>query len=126
MKVIVVKTKEEMGQVAADIVAAGMGAKAHYVLGLATGSTPVPLYKELARLHKEEGLDFSTTITFNLDEYIGLPPTHDQSYRCFMNRNLFDDININKLATHVPDGMAKASARREAGTPKFFSTSPKV
>jgi len=106
VRVIVVKTKEEMGKTAAAIIAAGMRARPHYVLGLATGSTPIPLYKELARLHKEEGLDFSTTISFNLDEYIGLPPTHDQSYRHFMNQELFDHININKLGTHVPDGQA--------------------
>jgi len=107
VRVIVVKTKEEMGKEAAAIIAADMRAKPHYVLGLATGSTPIPLYKELARLSKEEGLDFSTTITFNLDEYIGLPPTHDQGYRYFMNQQLFDHININKQGTHVPDGLAE-------------------
>jgi len=107
MKVIVVKSPEEMGKEAAAIIAKGMRSEPHYVLGLATGSTPVPLYKDLIRRHKEEGLDFSTTITFNLDEYIGLPPTHDQSYRYFMDEHLFNDVNINKLNTHVPDGMAE-------------------
>lgn len=108
MKVIIVKTSGEMGKTAAGLIAAEMSKKAsHFVLGLATGSTPLPLYKELIRLHKEEGLDFSRVSTFNLDEYIGLKPTHDQSYRYFMNQNLFDHININKRFTHVPDGMAK-------------------
>jgi glucosamine-6-phosphate deaminase len=106
VRVIVVKTKEEMGKVAGSLVAERMRAKPHCVLGLATGSTPIPLYQELIRLHQQEGLDFSTTITFNLDEYIGLPPTHDQSYRYFMNRQLFDHTNINKAGTHVPDGQA--------------------
>jgi glucosamine-6-phosphate deaminase len=55
-------------------------------------------------MHKQEGLDFSTVITFNLDEYVGLQPTHDQSYRYFMNENLFDHVNVNLKATHVPDG----------------------
>ena len=64
------------------------------------------LYKELIRLHKEEGLDFSEVTTFNLDEYIGLPADHEQSYRRFMNENLFEHINIKMENTHVPDGMA--------------------
>jgi len=105
MRVIVVKSPKEMGKEAAVIIADGMGSKAHYVLGLATGSTPIPLYKALIGLHKEEDLDFSTTLSFNLDEYIGLPATHDQSYRCFMDAELFDHVNINKKNTHVPDGM---------------------
>lgn len=104
MQVLVVKTKEDMGQAAAALIAEEMRLKPHYVLGLATGSTPVPLYQELIRLHKEEQLDFSTTISFNLDEYVGLEPTHDQSYRYFMNQELFDHVNINKAGTHVPDG----------------------
>ena len=105
MRVIIVKDKEQMGKIAAGIIAGQMSEKVHYVLGLATGTTPISCYQELIRLHKEEGLDFSTTATFNLDEYVGLEGTHDQSYRHFMNAQLFDHININKKATHVPDGM---------------------
>ncbi|MBM4039820.1 MAG: glucosamine-6-phosphate deaminase [Planctomycetes bacterium] len=105
MRVIVAKTLEEMGKEAGAIVAEGMRAKPHYVLGLATGDTPKPLYRELIRLHKEEDLDFSTTVSFNLDEYIGLPATHDQSYRYFMDHELFNHVNIVKANTHVPDGM---------------------
>ncbi len=105
MRVVVVKTPEEMGREAAAIVAEGIRSKPHYVLGLATGSTPIPLYQELIRLHKEEGLDFSSVITFNLDEYVGLPPTHDQSYRYFMDAQLFNHVNILKKNTHIPDGM---------------------
>ncbi|MBN1268133.1 MAG: glucosamine-6-phosphate deaminase [Kiritimatiellae bacterium] len=106
MKVIIVKDKEEMGRVAADFFAREMTSRPHPVLGLATGSTPLPLYKELVRRHKEEGLDFSRVTTFNLDEYVGLEPTHDQSYRYFMNTNLFDHINVRKEYTFVPNGMA--------------------
>ena len=76
------------------------------VLGLATGSTPVGIYDELVRLHREEGLSFANVITFNLDEYLGLPPDHPASYRRFMDENLFDHINIAKANTRVPDGMA--------------------
>jgi glucosamine-6-phosphate deaminase len=107
VKVIIVRSKEEMGKRAAALIAEQMRTKEHFVLGLATGGTPLPLYDELVRLNKARKLDFSTTITFNLDEYVGLPPTHSQSYRRFMNERLFNRININKAATHVPDGMAK-------------------
>jgi glucosamine-6-phosphate deaminase len=107
MRIIVVKDKEAMGKRAADMVQDEMARHPNPVIGLATGSTPLPLYQELARRCKEEGLDFSTSITFNLDEYVGLDPSHDQSYRYFMNKNLFDHINIVKRNTHVPDGMAE-------------------
>ncbi len=104
MRVIVVKDAAEMGKRAAKLIVDDMKKHATYVLGLATGSTPIPLYKELIRMHKQEGLDFSTVISFNLDEYVGLSPDHDQSYRYFMNENLFKHININPKLTHVPDG----------------------
>jgi len=107
MKVIIVEDKDALGSRGAEIIAQAMGGKSPFVLGLATGSTPVPVYKELIRMHKEEGLDFSTVITYNLDEYVGLEPTHDQSYRCFMNEQLFDHVNVNKKNTYVPDGLAE-------------------
>lgn len=75
------------------------------VLGLATGSTPVRLYKQLIRLHREEGLSFKRVITFNLDEYYGLPPTHPESYRRFMQEQFFNHIDIPAAAIHVPDGL---------------------
>ena len=106
MKTYIVKDQAEQGKIAAGLIAAAMRKKPNFVLGLATGTSPLPLYQELIRLHKEEGLDFSSTTTFNLDEYVGLDPTHVQSYRHFMNVNLFDHINIDKKSTHVPDGMA--------------------
>jgi len=107
MEVIVKNTYEEISKLAADMIAKVVRAKPNAVLGLATGSTPVGTYKELIRMHKQEGLDFSQVTTFNLDEYVNVPPTHDQSYRYFMNDNLFNHINIDKKKTHVPDGMAK-------------------
>ena len=107
MRVIIVKDKEEMGKQAAALIAADMKKIPHFVLGLATGSTPVPLYQELIRMNQAGEIDFATTISFNLDEYVGLPPTHDQSYRYFMNQELFDHVNIDKRNTHVPNGMAE-------------------
>ena len=80
------------------------------VLGLATGSTPLPLYAELIRLHREEGLSFRSVITFNLDEYEGLGPDHLQSYRFFMEENLFRHLDIPAANIHIPDGMAKDPA----------------
>ena len=74
------------------------------VLGLATGASPVKVYKELVRLHKEEGLSFQNVITFNLDEYFPMQPTADQSYVTFMNKNLFDHIDIAKENINIPDG----------------------
>ena len=107
MEIIIKENAIAGSHAAALVIARLVREKPNMVLGLATGSTPVILYKELIRMHKEEGLDFSQVTTFNLDEYIGLTPDHDQSYRYFMNDNLFDHININKENTHVPDGMAE-------------------
>jgi len=107
MEVIVKNSYEEMSKLAAEMIAKVVRSKPNAVLGLATGSTPVGTYKELVKMHKEGKLDFSQVTTFNLDEYVGIPPTHDQSYRYFMNDNLFNHINIDKKKTNVPDGMAK-------------------
>ncbi len=75
-----------------------------FVLGLATGSTPVPFYRELIRLHQEEGLSFSNVVTFNLDEYYGLTPDHPESYFRFMHDQLFDHVDIPTAQIHIPDG----------------------
>ncbi len=107
MLVIVNDNYDSMSKEAARLVADRLRKKPNLVLGLATGSTPLGLYKELIRLHKDEGLDFSKVTTFNLDEYVGLPPSHDQSYHYFMNENLFKYINIAPRFIHVPQGMAK-------------------
>jgi glucosamine-6-phosphate deaminase len=76
-------------------------------LGLPTGGTPVLVYQELIRLHREENLDFQNITTFNLDEYIGLTPDHPCSYRYFMEDNLFRHINIPQNQIHIPNGMAE-------------------
>ena len=107
MEVHICKTYEEMSKQAAQQVADLINKKPNAVLGLATGSTPVGLYKELIRMHKEEGLDFSQVWTFNLDEYVGLPASHDQSYHYFMWENLFKHINIPKEHIHIPSGTTK-------------------
>jgi len=106
MEVIIKANYEETSKAAAKVVAEVLYAKPNGVLGLATGSTPLGLYKELIRMHKEEGLDFSSVRTFNLDEYVGLPPTHDQSYHYFMYENLFKHINVQMQNVHVPSGTA--------------------
>ena len=88
----------------ADVIAERRAAGAHPVLGLATGSTPIGVYRELIRMHREDGLSFRGVITFNLDEYYPMSPESIHSYRRFMQENLFDHIDINPADTHVPDG----------------------
>jgi glucosamine-6-phosphate deaminase len=82
-------------------------AKPDAVLGLATGSTPLGLYGELIRMHREEGLDLSLVTTFNLDEYVGLPGSHPASYRYFMQKHFFDHVNVSPANVFIPDGMAE-------------------
>ncbi|MCI8601683.1 MAG: glucosamine-6-phosphate deaminase [Oscillospiraceae bacterium] len=106
MKLIVSKDYAEMCQKVARLFAAQITLKPASVLGLATGSTPVGMYAELVTKYKEGRLDFSAVRTVNLDEYVGLTGDNDQSYRYFMNHNLFDLVNIDKANTHVPNGMA--------------------
>ncbi|MBQ9780645.1 MAG: glucosamine-6-phosphate deaminase [Clostridia bacterium] len=106
MKTIVCKTYEEMSARAAAIIADVMKADPACVLGLATGSTPVGTYKKLIEMNKAGEIDFSKVTTVNLDEYYPISPDNDQSYRYFMNENLFNHVNIDKAKTYVPDGMA--------------------
>lgn len=104
MRVIVCENYEAVSKTGADIMEKVVRENPTCTLGLATGSSPVGMYQELARRCKEEGLDFSRIHSVNLDEYVGLEPTHDQSYRYFMNDNLFDHINIDKANTYVAKG----------------------
>lgn len=104
MEVIITANPEEMSKLAATLIRRQILQKPNSVLGLATGSTPIPLYAELVRMHREEGLDFSKVKTFNLDEYLGLPPTHKQSYHYFMNEHLFSKVNVSPANVHVPYG----------------------
>lgn len=94
-----------VSRVAANIISAQVIMKPDCVLGLATGSTPVGTYEQLIRWYEKGDLDFSQVQSINLDEYRGLSPENDQSYRYFMNKHLFDSINIDKKNTFVPDGM---------------------
>ena len=107
MLVTIKKNYDEVSKEAANMVADLIRRKPNCVLGFATGGTPLGLYKELIRMHKEEGLDFSKVTTFNLDEYVSLPPEHPQSYHYFMWENLFNHVNVDPRYVHIPQGMAK-------------------
>lgn len=110
MKVIVAEDYNEQSQIAAGIISETVDIDPHCCIGLSTGSSPIGMYKELVRMHREEGLSFRNIHTVNLDEYIGLTPDHTQSFRYFMNSNFFDYIDIDKkihmlqvvLATYLP------------------------
>ncbi len=107
MRVIVAENYEAMSRQAANIISAQVVSKPDCVLGLATGSTPIGMYQELIKRYQEGDLDFSHVKSVNLDEYVGLEPTHDQSYRYFMQTQLFDHVNIKAENTNVPGGMAE-------------------
>lgn len=107
MRIIIEEDYKEMSSKAAFFIGQAIKEKPNLILGLATGSTPIGTYEELIRMHKEERLDFSKVTTFNLDEYYGLSPEDEQSYRYFMEDTLFRHINIKRENTHVPDGLAK-------------------
>ena len=98
-------TYEKMSRRAANILSAQVIQKPDSVLGLATGSTPLGVYRQLAEWYRKGDLDFKDVCTVNLDEYCGLPAEHEQSYRYFMNTNFFDHINIDKYRTYIPNGM---------------------
>jgi glucosamine-6-phosphate deaminase len=110
MKIVVCENYEEMSKVGANIIADLLKTKPDCILGLATGSTPVGMYKELTKMNKAGEITFKDVTSFNLDEYYPLAPTHDQSYRYFMNTNLFDNVDIDKANTNVPDGLAEDPA----------------
>lgn len=107
MKLIITKNYEELSKVAANEMAEVVKNNPKAILGLATGGSPVGMYKELIRMNKENEIDFSEVTTVNLDEYVGLSGDHNQSYRYFMNDNLFNHINVNKDRTFVPNGLAE-------------------
>lgn len=111
MKIIKAKDYEQMSRMAANILSAQVIMKPDCVLGLATGSTPIGAYNQLIEWYKKGDIDFSGITTVNLDEYKGLSPENDQSYRYFMNTHLFDHVNIDKSRTFVPDGLEADSAK---------------
>jgi glucosamine-6-phosphate deaminase len=106
MEIIIQPTPEAASIIAARHVARVVREKPDAVLGLATGSTPLAMYRELIRMHREQGLDFSRVTTFNLDEYVGLAPDHPASYHAFMRVNFFDHVNVAPKRIHIPDGLA--------------------
>lgn len=103
MRIVILPSASEVAQFAADAVANQLAIKACSVLGLATGSTPVALYNELIARYQAQTINFQQVTSFNLDEYIGIKASHNQSYRTFMNQHLFDHINIDMNNTHVPE-----------------------
>ena len=107
MEVVICKTKEEASKLAAAMVTETVKKNPKAVLGLATGSTPVIMYKEMAKAVKAKKVSYKQVKSWNLDEYVGLAGTHDQSYRYFMNENLFKMIDIQIKNTHVLNGLAK-------------------
>lgn len=106
MRIIVCENYELLSKKASQIVGSQMILEPKSVLGLATGSTPVGMYKNLIKMYEEGLIDFSKIKTFNLDEYYKLPVDNDQSYHYFMDENLFNHININRENIHLPNGMA--------------------
>ncbi len=100
------KDYDAVSKEGARIVAELVRKKPDCVLGFATGNSPLGIYQELIRMHREDGLDFSKVTTFNLDEYVGLPPEHEQSYHYFMWENLFKHINVGQRHVNIPHGMA--------------------
>ena len=107
MEVVICKTKEEASKLAADMITAAVKKNPKTVLGLATGATPVLMYDEMAKAVKAKKVSYRQVKSWNLDEYYGLAGTHDQSYRYFMNKNLFEKIDIKLANTHVLNGLAK-------------------
>lgn len=107
MEVIIQPDHYRIASIAASIIQDAILKKPNLVLGLATGSTPIELYKSLVRMHRDDGLDFFRVTTFNLDEYVGIPLDHSQSYHTFMAHHFFDQVNIPKVNQHIPQNKAE-------------------
>lgn len=104
INLIITENYDEMSRMAGTVFAAEILRRPDTVLGLATGSTPIGLYRELVKMYQDGILDFSEVTTFNLDEYVGLSVGHPQSYHTFMQEQLFSHINISPERVHIPDG----------------------
>ena len=107
MLLVLKANAEELGREAARMVANEVRRNPALRLGLATGNTVLGMYRELARIHREEKLDFSRVLTFNLDEYLGLPANHPQSFHFFMQQHFFSQVNVAAANIHIPDGAIK-------------------
>ncbi|MBI4872544.1 MAG: glucosamine-6-phosphate deaminase [Candidatus Riflebacteria bacterium] len=106
MKFVIVDGYDQLSRHAALMAAGQIAVNPSVVLGLATGESPLGLYRELVKLHREYGLDFQRVRTFNLDEYCGLPPSHPQSYAHYMRMHLFENVNLQSSNAHLLDGVA--------------------
>ena len=107
MKVIIVENYDEMSKKAAELMIELVKNNPHAVLGLATGSSPIGTYQNMAKDHKENGTSYKDVVTVNLDEYVGLTADHNQSYAYFMYENLFKNIDVPLSSTNLPSGSAK-------------------
>ena len=114
MRIISASDYEQMSRKAAGILAAQLLLKPDSVLGLATGSTPLGIYRNLIAWNQEGMIDFSQAKSVNLDEYCGLSPEHDQSYAYYMRENLFSHVNIDPANTHIPNGLAEDAEQEGA------------
>ena len=110
IRIIKAETPKEVGKLAADVVVSLLKNNPCATLGLATGSSPVEMYRELVRRYESGEISFKAVSTVNLDEYVGLAPDHDQSYAYFMRDNLFDHVDIDKNNTNLPSGLAADTA----------------
>jgi len=104
MLVVLQRNQDEVGRQAARMISGAVRRNPFVRLGLATGATMVGVYRELVRLHREEHLDFARVVTFNLDEYLGIPPSHPQSFHSLMQQHFFSHVNIPRNSIHIPDG----------------------
>jgi len=114
MQIRIFDTPAQIGQAAATLIASHLLNKPESILGLATGSSPIPTYRQLIELNKQGVVDFSKATSFNLDEYVGIPENHECSYHRFMNDQLFDHVNMRREAIHVPNGNAADMAASAA------------
>lgn len=122
MRIYLEKDYAAMSRRAANIIAAEIHLNPACVLGLATGSTPIGTYQELVKMNQAGDISFAEVTTVNLDEYKGLSGDHDQSYRYFMNQQLFDHVDIDKDFTFVPDGLAEDAAAECAAYDEIIET----
>ena len=106
MEIVILPSPEAVSAAGAEIVAGLVARKPDAALGLPTGATPRPLYAELVRRHREEGLSFARVTTFNLDEYVGVAPDHPGSFRHYMEEGLFRHVDLRRERAHLPDGLA--------------------
>ncbi len=107
MQIHLYDTASQVGQAAAIMIASQVILKPNSVLGFATGSSPIPTYRQLIAWHREGVVDFSRTVTFNLDEYVGISTTHPASYHAFMEEHLFSQVNVRRENIHIPDGSTR-------------------